>query len=426
VSAGDRERPGGPVAALARAAGVLLAVSATLFAVHALLHRQQTGFVVMSDFFDLAVYRAGGEAVLDGTPLYRARLEGVFSFTYPPFAALLFVPLALGPAALWQALVFPAGLAMLAGTVALALRSVAPALRPARTAAVVVALTALLFWLEPVSWTLYLGQVNLALMLLVLADLTGRRGGAARERWRGVGLGIATGIKLTPALFIVHLLVTRQFRAAATAAGTAAGTVAVSLLLARSDTLDYWGGTFLESERVGEVASQMNQSVHGTVARLSGAAEPSLLLWLPFALLTAFGGLAVAAAAHRRGMPVLGLTLCGLTGAAVSPISWSHHWVWFVPLVVIVLCTVRIPARGGRAAALVVFCLLLFAWPLHFFTGHRMDAPPLGIVALPPWHGLELLYGNAYLLCYAAVLAGAAVALRSPASRGAPEEVRGG
>lgn len=253
-------------------------------------------------------------------------------------------------------------------------------------------------------------------MLMILADLAGGGGDAGgsrtRRRLRGAGVGIATGIKLTPAIFIVHLLLTRQFRAAATATATAACTVLVGLLVAPRDTLDYWSGTFLESDRIGVVASQMNQSVNGLLVRLSGIAEPPFLLWLTLALATAALGLGLAARAHRRGMPLLGLTLCGLTGAAVSPISWSHHWVWFVPLVVITLCSVPLRARSGRLLALAGFAVLTFAWPLHFLTGHRMDAPPLGLVAIPPWHGAELLYGNLYLLLFAAVLAAVARALR--------------
>ncbi|MEU6735267.1 glycosyltransferase 87 family protein [Streptomyces physcomitrii] len=407
----------------ARAALWTVPLSVALLAVHALVHWHQTGFVVMSDFFDLSVYRAGGEALREGTPLYEQRLGGgQFSFTYPPFAALLFAPLTVLPLGLWQALVFPVGLAMLAGTVLLVLRAAGVRGRPAW--AWCAALTALLLWLEPVAWTLYLGQVNLALMLLIVADLAGG-GSPGRARLRGVGVGIAAGIKLTPAIFVAYLLLTRQYRAAATASATAAATVGLGFLAAGSDSLDYWGGTFLESERIGEVASQMNQSVHGTVARLTDTAEPSLLVWGPPALLLAVLGLALAAVAHRRGLPLLGLSLCGLTGAAVSPISWSHHWVWFVPLVVLAACARPWPPRLA-VPALAVFALLTLAWPVHFFTGHRMDRPPLGLVALPEWHGLELLYVNGYLLLYAGTLALCAATLRTRRPAGTGEATRRG
>ncbi|MGP3979935.1 glycosyltransferase 87 family protein [Streptomyces sp. KR80] len=395
------------VAHLAQRPVWVVALGAALFAALAALHWSATGFVVMSDFFDLSVYRAGGQALLDGVPLYEGRLGGgAYSFTYPPFAAMLFVPLTLGPVELWQALVFPAGVALLAASVHLALGARNGSRRGRLRA--VAALTALLFWLEPVSWTLYLGQINLLLMVLILGDLTGGDGSSrTRARLRGIGVGLAAGIKLTPALFIVHLLLTRQYRAAATATVTAVATVGLSLLIAPDDTVDYWGGTFLHTDRIGEVASQMNQSVNGMLARLTDTAEPPFALWATLAVLTAAAGLGLAAVAHRRGMPLLGVTLCGLTSAAVSPVSWSHHWVWFVPLVVIVLCSAPLSAR--LLAVLAGFAVVTFAWPLHFFTGHRMDAPPLGVVALPSRHGWEVLYGNAYLFVYAGALAAAAV-----------------
>ena len=65
-------------------------------------------------------------------------------------------------------------------------------------------------FLEPVRTTLYFGQINLVLMLLVLWDTA--RG--ERSRLKGIGVGIAAGIKLTPAYFILYYLAARQWRAA--------------------------------------------------------------------------------------------------------------------------------------------------------------------------------------------------------------------
>ena len=75
---------------------------------------------------------------------------------------------------------------------------------------------------------------------LIMADLVGlrwrsRRGTHGRDTdgpflrlfysgsWAGVGIGLATAVKLTPALFIAYLLITRQWRVAATAVGTTIG-----------------------------------------------------------------------------------------------------------------------------------------------------------------------------------------------------------
>ena len=43
---------------------------------------------------DLDVYRLGGQAIVDGSPLYEQSIHGL-PFTYPPFAAVLFMPLTL-------------------------------------------------------------------------------------------------------------------------------------------------------------------------------------------------------------------------------------------------------------------------------------------------------------------------------------------
>lgn len=82
------------------------------------------------------------------------------------------------------------------------------------------AATALALWLEPVFQTLLFGQINLALACLVLAGLT-RPSGA---RWKGAAVGVAAGIKLTPALFIAYLLLRGRHREAGTAAAAFAGT----------------------------------------------------------------------------------------------------------------------------------------------------------------------------------------------------------
>ncbi|WHT15903.1 glycosyltransferase 87 family protein [Crossiella sp. CA-258035] len=394
---------------LARHAVPITAVSVALFLALAVLHWAITGYVVMSDFWDLKVYRAGGEAVLTGEPLYPGKLAGgMFAFTYPPFAALLFLPLAFGPEQLGQYLVFLANVAALAAVVWVGLRAVG-APRGRELGRLTMVLTALLFWLEPVSWTVYLGQVNLLLMALVVVDLL-----RLPRRWRGVGVGIAAGIKIVPAFFILHLLLTRQYRAAATAAGTAVATVLVSLVLLPGDTLRFWTGTFAMTERVGDVESPMNQSLNGLLSRILGVDSTPLWLWLPLALLAAGAGLWVAWRAQRDGRRLLAVSLVGLTAAMVSPISWSHHWVWFVPLL-IGLPPLLVDGVAVRAAG-VFAALLSFAWPLHFFDGHRMDLPPLGLIGLPAAGGLELLYQNAYPLGFLVIVAFAArrAAVRTP------------
>jgi hypothetical protein len=216
---------------------------------------------------DLEVYRAGGRFLLDGRPLYeRGVVLDLLPFVYPPVAAVLFAPLALVAMPVLKVLWTALGLALLACTARRCARAVGVA-AGAPTVAVVVLVTALATWLDPVRTTLYLGQINIVLLALVLGDLLGRRD----SRWRGVGLGLAAAVKLTPLLFVAYLLLRRRYRAAATAVATFVAAGAVGFLLAPADSATYWlRGTFAAADRIAAVDGNANHSVNGLVTRLLG------------------------------------------------------------------------------------------------------------------------------------------------------------
>jgi alpha-1,2-mannosyltransferase len=368
---------------LAGVAGPALAAQAVVFALwpdaHALL-------------IDLQVYRAGGEHVLAGAPLYRGGVLLDLPFVYPPFAAVLFAPLALLPLGLLKVLWTGAGIALLVHVV----HRCAP--RAGLPVAVLVALVATA--LDPVRTTLYLGQINIVLLALVVGDLLGRPGG----RLRGVGVGLAAAVKLTPLLFVGYLLVTRRWRAAATALATFVAAGALGFLFAPADSVAFWfEGTFLAADRISDVAGPSNHSLNGLLARL-GAAD---LLWLVGAAALGACTIALAVRAHRSGEEVLALTLCGLASAALAPFAWSHHYVWVVPLAVLL---------GGRALDGDRWAAAELAGVLAV-TVAVVTALPGPVVGPIPATGLISLWPDAYLLLYLAVLA--AEALRS-ASATAP------
>jgi alpha-1,2-mannosyltransferase len=145
----------------------------------------------LTALYDLRVYRAGGRALLDGAPLYDGFVFWVLHFTYPPFAAVVFTPLALIPAGLAKIAFSVVNVAALVGVIWLSLRALGD---PRRRLTATLALTGGLFWLEPVRSTVTIGQVNLLLLLVVVWDLT--RPSTARHQ--GIGIGIAAGIKLVP------------------------------------------------------------------------------------------------------------------------------------------------------------------------------------------------------------------------------------
>lgn len=307
---------------------LFLAVSLTAFAVLCVAQH-----VPMADAL---VYQAEGEAVLDGRDLYGFTVtEWHLPATYPPFAALLFTPTAWLPASALKAAFLGANTVLLFCLVHLSARLAGLPLRPPALCAA----TALALWLEPVFQTLLFGQINLALACLVLWDLT-RPDGA---RGKGVAVGVAAGIKLTPAVFIAYLLLTGRRREAALATAALTGTALLGALVLPAASADFWLRRLYETGRVGKPWIVDNQSLQGLVARMLGETAPGPAWWLP-ALLTAAGGLWLAAQASDDRH---GILLTAVTALLVSPISWSHHWVWCVPLIAVLV------ARGHvRLAAL--------------------------------------------------------------------------
>ncbi|MEU6403146.1 glycosyltransferase 87 family protein [Streptomyces sp. NPDC046985] len=312
---------------------VLLAVSLAALAVLFAVLGVQTP--------DAQVYRAEGAAVLHGGDLYGLTVtEGRLPATYPPFAAVLFAPAAALSVPATQVAFFAANALLLAWLVSLSARLAG---RRASPAALCVA-TALALWLEPVFQTFVYGQINLALACLVLWDLT-RPPGA---RGRGAAVGAAAGIKLTPGLFVVYLLLRGRLREAATATAAFAVTVAVGALALPSASVQYWTRLVLDTGRVGKPWIIDNQSLQGLVARALRDPSPGAA-WLLPACAAAVAGLWLARRAPRERWGVL---LTGMTALLVSPISWSHHWVWCVPLLAVLLAEGR---RGWAAVTAVCF-----------------------------------------------------------------------
>jgi alpha-1,2-mannosyltransferase len=290
---------------------------------------------------DALVYRAEGEAVLrGGTHLYDFTVtEWQLPATYPPFAALVFVPAGLVPVAALKATFLAGNALLLAVLVHLSARLAH--LTPRLSA--LCAAMALALWLEPVFQTLLFGQINLALACLVLWDLT-RPSGA---RGKGAAVGVAAGIKLTPAIFIAYLLLRGRHREAGTATAAFAGTVALGALALPSASLDFWTRRLYDTERVGKVWIVDNQSLQGLIARALGDPAPGPAWALGAAAVTITGlWLAARATAESHG-----ILLTAFTALLVSPISWSHHWVWCVPLIAVLMAKGR-PCLAAATALL--------------------------------------------------------------------------
>lgn len=413
---GYRRRIGPPLA-LAGVVVAAVALAVSLMAYTRLIERFPAECWVLED---LDVYRLGGRVALHDGPLYTDTFRSnKLPFSYPPFAALLF---AFVTGIKWETLKLwttVANICALTITVWLAFGLAGTRDRLWRLA-VTLLITAVAMWLDPVSQTLSFGQVNLFLMTLVIADLSL----GDRRVFKGAGIGIAAGIKLTPLIFSAHLLVTRRFRAFAVAVGTLAATVMLSFALVPKESVKYWlGGTLFDTGHLGSGYGG-NQSLFGMIQRLAhnnGYTQP---IWIAAAGVVLVGGLMLSVRAHRLGDNLLPVCLTAVTGLLISPISWNHHWVWSVPVLVWALA--RLPrtlpgawrSLGWLAAAATV--AVFVAVPKHSTT--QRPAAPMspnaagitpdtlahvtGWIWLMPtygndgyyWSGTQIIIGNLYVV----------------------------
>ncbi|MGF6883258.1 alpha-1,2-mannosyltransferase [Nocardia sp. GAS34] len=295
-------------------------------------------------------------------------------FTYPTFAAVVFWPLHFLPfgliAVLWLLLIAAALYAVVRISLELLLGDAA---RESRWRTAALGWTALGMWLEPVRTTIDYGQVNVFLVLLVMVAVR-----SSRWWWSGLLVGIAAGIKLTPAVTGLYFLAQRRWAAAvATALGFAA-TIGLSFALSPGETRTYFGPLIGDANRIGPVGSVWNQSLRGALSRILGhdAGAPWQLAghripfgpwWMLWVAVVAV--LAMLAWRSLRSDDRLGaLLVVQLFGLMASPISWSHHWVWLLPLLLWLTYGPLREVAGARviAAYWLVNALIGVPWVLSF------------------------------------------------------------
>lgn len=417
-------RPGRAVVALAAAAFV---VSLAAFAADTAFHAG------LLNWFDLGVYDHAGLIVRrEPATLYSWRLSPGIKFTYTPFAALLFAVGSELPVLIRHWLMTVASIAALPVVTWLEFGALGWRGRDRTAAALAVA--ALSLWTEPALRALQLGQIELLLMALIVWDLCQDD----RRWWKGAGVGLAAGIKLVPLIFIIYLALCGKLRQAAATAAAFAVTVAIGFILLPHVSAKWWlTGYFLHPGNVGGVAAPLNQSLLALITRALGTAAATPV-WLSAAALTAALGLGAAALLHRCGRPVAGWVVCALTGLLVSPISWDHHWVWVVP-VLVVLTDLAVRASGQARWAYWVLggavAGVFGGWP-EDWTGPMAFVPHglVGFFAGPHpaneiyhLHGIQLISWNLFVVAGLAMLAvGLAAAARIAAGHGRDASGAGG
>jgi alpha-1,2-mannosyltransferase len=330
---------------------------------------------------DFKSYVATGRAVRAGMALYEPGVSDLptigGTFKYTPFAAGAFVPLTVVPKLLLPLLAVLVNLFSLLVVVWVSLGQQGYAPDQGRVAATA-ALTALALPMQPVLMNFTAGQVNLVLLCLVLVDLTGRN-----RWWTGAGVGLAAGIKLTPAIFVVYLLVTRRFRAAAVAVGTFALTVLAGFVALPGDSAAFWSANLADPSRItgdSDATSPENQSIRGALARLLNIPDVPGKIWIPVAAVVALAALWIAIRAHREGRELLAVSVTGAMMVLVTPWTWSHYWVWFIPFFVMGAGAAFRARTWLPAAALTLTYLLLFPWKVG---DGRGNVPVVGLAVLP-------------------------------------------
>ncbi len=333
---------------------------------------------------DIDIYQMGGQSWLDGRPLYRGDVLfhtpiGLnLPFTYPPLAAIVFCPFAwLHMPAASVAITLLTLVLLVVSTVIVLTRldvwntsALVPgpgSLRRWWLAVVIVAPAAI--WLEPISSNFDFGQINVVLMTLVIADCVPRR-----TPWpRGLLLGLGIALKLTPAVFLLYFLVRRDFRSALTALTSFVAATLIGFVLAWSDSWEYWTHTVHHTDRIGSAALNTDQNIAGALARIGLGEHLRFLLWVGLCLAV----LALTVWAMRRvlqaGEPTLAVICVALFGLMVSPVSWSHHWVWALPAI-LVTAILGWRRRNVALALVTAAGVALMTWtPLELLPKHHEE-----------------------------------------------------
>jgi alpha-1,2-mannosyltransferase len=352
---------------------------------------------------DLSTYLLGGAHAWSGD-LFRVTLpKDGLGFTYPPFSALLFAPFAHLPLRVCEVVFSWLNLAAVCALVAVCLRAVCRTLETRTVVWWALALLLPVALFDPVRQTLLLGQVNIILALMVVADMT-----MDLPLPRGVLVGLAAAIKVTPIILIPYLFLTRQGRAGLRALATFCAAGLLATAVNASTSWAYWTHYIRDPQRAGNLTWIGNQGLLGAFERLAERtlATPSTFLLV---ITVAGAGVALAAMAYRRSSPVLGFLVVEATESLANPVSWSHHFIWVVLLVAWLALADDRP-RYGEWWALGV-AVLFWAAPTWW--------APHGPGIVFAGRGWLIPLSDAYVLLFIALVVGTAVRVgRASVERG--------
>ncbi|CAN7456259.1 glycosyltransferase 87 family protein [Arthrobacter sp. LjRoot78] len=345
-------------------------------------------------------------------------------FTYPPFAALLFGLLARLPEESALMLFNAAGVAV---AVWVAVRGVrywsakqdwrstfgGAGFKATRNRWGAVILLLAVINLGPWRETLAFGQINILLMGLMAADLL-----AGNQRWnqglpgRGFLVGMAAGIKLTPLVFGLYFLVRKDWRGLFNMAGGFAFTVLLGWLVRPAESITFWLEILPDTSRIGGAGYVDNLSIKGALLHFGVPEAGVTVPWLLLSILVTGMGAMVIKVASEQGARVVAISATALTMLLISPVSWSHHWVWMAAVLPAFAWTLRETPYRHRATRWVMGGVLGASIIVFFFSpksiGEALGAENLDFQVPEPW----LMASSAGVFCAVAILACWLVVLR--------------
>lgn len=319
---------------------------------------------------DFGVYISGGQSVLAGKgELYSAVYNNLL-FTYSPFSALFFAVLALCGQGVGLAIFIAISVVIAIFTGLLAVRYLArqksikdvlrhPWLRPAALVCI-----GLVMAFGPWRETMAFGQINILLFGLVMADFL-----INKKRWpTGLLIGIAAGIKLTPLVFGLYFVATRNWRGLRNMVLGFVGTIALGFAILPKESVAYWFQLLPDTSRIGGAGYIDNLSIKGAILHFLGPDFAVNAPWLLLGILLTAAAFFVVREAERRGERMTGIAVTALLMLLVSPISWSHHWVWvalLIPVLARNIFDLSVERKALRVSGMV---LLLASIPIFLYS----------------------------------------------------------
>ena len=360
------------------------------------------GWLIYIEFtggLDFNVYRLGAMTIFDNEGMHkdlyaRDLLDyGALKlpFTYPPFAALLFVPFAFLPFGVGVGIMYTISIGV-AWWMATLIYDYAtsrgyriPFQDKLGRYGTIAVLTFIIILSGPWRRGLALVQVNPIILILVLADFLR----PATRIPRGALIGIAGGIKLTPLAFGLILLMRKDWRGVASVAGGFVGTIALGFLAVPGEAAYYWGVAVRNTSRIGVTAFYDNVSLTGIFAH-QGVPEPiATVLVVALSLFLLVATAALMRLFIRANMVFSQVALNAFLMLQISPISWSHHNTWY-PVLLVALCLEIFPLIMP-AARPVVYVLSAFASVIAL-VGMYISPFWLAVLFSPKYSSHEMIY----------------------------------